>query len=1016
MADKSGLFSPGQSRVWTIPPGADFLRALAEVLVDEAGLKDKPDALADAIIYVPNRRSARKLAHVLFEAAGGRPILPPDIRTLGDVEADEAPSADAARSGLPPAMSQARRLGALTWLVQAYYERVHDTVPPASSALAAAQELSRLMEQAAHSDDVKWDKLPGLAGDTELATHWEKSVEFLGIVAQAWPAWLAENGEADPFERDAEAAALVAAAWKDAPPSAPVIIAGSTGATPAGRILMRAAMNLPKGLIVLPGLDTHADEGSRQVIAGSVSHPQHILFETLKVIGVIPEDVQVWSKADLSGPANARRRLIHEALAPAEATADWRRTLKDLARGLDMVDDEFARIGLSGLSVIETPDESVEADVAALLLRQALEAPDATAALVTPDATLARRVSAVLKRWGVDVPPSSGAPLGQTTAGSLIGLCARWVLDPADPVALSAVLKHPFVEGYAAQGQLDLYFLRGARNWTTLEDLEHSIEERREIDPYGPFDEADQAEASALVGRLMAAFAETGADLSRSGLMPGRDIAQKIASLAEYVSQTPFPWAGEDGRAATQMMEYVADLADHLNPMMPEAMVSIIEAEAARRTVSAGVAEHPRLAIWGPLEARLQSATHIILAGLNEDVWPQRPPADAFLPRRFREAIGLGDPEERVGLSAHDFAQLACAPKVTLLHAARRDDAPAVASRWVWRLKTLAQGALGDAAKEVLAPSDAAPLDWALALRNRSAGKLPPDFAEPRPTRRDPDDWPGKLSVTRIDTLQRDPYAIWAEQVLGLKTLEPMNAELGPAPRGTAIHKAIELFELEDAPKSAARLQSLLAARLSMAGEPEPILAARGAILRRMAEWYVDWRANRLLDGKPWLEVSGSLDFEFDDTPFRLTGTADRIERRPDGSLVIVDFKTGNPPTDKEINVGLSQQMPLQAMMAARGAYKDVPAAEVSALEYVAMKAKPEERQVGQSRALQATPTELARLAEEGLARLILAYRNDDAVFLSAPRVQFVKYDNGFNRLARRAEWAGDTDDGGGDE
>ena len=39
-----------------------------------------------------------------------------------------------------------------------------------------------------------------------------------------------------------------------------------------------------------------------------------------------------------------------------------------------------------------------------------------------------------------------------------------------------------------------------------------------------------------------------------------------------------------------------------------------------------------------------------------------------------------------------------------------------------------------------------------------------------------------------------------------------------------------------------------------------------------------------------------------------------------------------------------------------------------------------------------------------------------DAAFLSAPRVQFVKYDNGYNRLARRAEWAGDTEDGGGDE
>ncbi|MCB9971330.1 MAG: double-strand break repair protein AddB [Hyphomonas sp.] len=1016
MAAEPDLFSPDPSRVWSIPPGTDFLRALASALAAEAGLADGPDALADAIIYVPNRRSARVLARVLFDAAGRKPILPPEIRTLGDVEADEAPSVDAARSGLPPAMSQAKRLGALTWLVQEYYARLFRTQPPASSALAAAQELSRLMEQAAHSDEVHWERLPDLAGKAELARHWEKSVDFLKIIADAWPAWLAENGESDPFTRDVEAAAIVAEGWRANPPAAPVVIAGSTGATPAGRLLMKAALELPKGLVVLPGLDTHADAAVRDVIARSVSHPQHVLFSTLKALGVAPEQVRTWPGADTSEPAEARRRMVHEALAPAESTADWRETLTKLARSLETTKEDFARAGLTGLSVIETPDESVEADVAALLLRQVLETPDETAALVTPDATLARRVSGVLKRWGVDVPPSAGAPLGQTTAGSLIGLCARWVLDPAEPVILSAVLKHPFVTGYAGGDMLDLYFLRGARKWRTLGELAESIRTRREIDPYGGFTDRDQERGIDLVGQLAAAFADTGADLSAAEPMPGREIAKRIAALAAHVSQTPFPWAGEDGRAATQVMEYVADLADHLHPMAAEAMVSLIESESARRTVSAGVAEHPRLFIWGPLEARLQSAGHIILAGLNEDVWPQRPPADAFLPRRFRREIGLGDPEERVGLSAHDFAQLACAPRVTLLHAARRNDAPAVASRWVWRLETLVHGALEGEADNALRPEAGEPLRWAHALRERGGDMLPKHFsAEPRPTRREPADWPHRLSVTRVDVLQRDPYALWAEQVLGLSSIDPMNAELGPAPRGTAIHKAIEMFE-EPGARTPDRLVNLLKEWLAKAGEPQAVLAARGAVLAKMASWYVGWRAARWMEGDAALEVKGKFEFDFGGHAFRLSGTADRIERCPDGTLAIVDFKTGNPPSDKEIKVGLSQQMPLQAIIAARGGYKNIPAAPVSTLEYVAMKAKPDNRRIGESNALTATPTELAKEAEEGLARLILAYRHDDAVFLSAPRVQFVKYDNGFNRLARRAEWAGDTEDGGGDD
>jgi ATP-dependent helicase/nuclease subunit B len=1015
MADSDGLFS-GASRVYTIPPGTDFLRALANTLAEEAGLKDNPEALADAIIYVPNRRSARVLARVLYDASGEKPILPPDIRTLGDIEADEAPSVDAARSGLPPAMSAARRLGALTHLVQAFYENAYGITPPAASALAAAQELSRLMEQAALSEHVDWSSLPDLADSAELAQHWEQSVKFLKIISGSWPEWLAENGESDPFLRDIAAARIMAKRWEEAPPTAPVLIAGSTGATPAGRILMKAAMDLPKGLVVLPGLDMHADEDARAGIGGSVSHPQHILFDTLSDLGVAPADVGIWPGTDGERKSEARRRMIHEALAPAESTADWRRTLDTLSASLGTVKEDFALSALDGLTVIEAPDEAVEAETAALLLRQVMEQPGETAALVTPDATLARRVSGVLKRWGLDVPPSSGSPLGQTTAGSLIGLCARWVLDPAEPVILSAILKHPFVRGFEGADTLDRYFLRGARNWQSLDDLLHSIRSRNELDPYAGFSDEDQAIAERLVEQIIAAFDETSADLSGEAPMPGRQIAERIAALAARVSQTPFPWAGEDGRSATTMMEHVAELADYLAPMPPHAFAELIDADAAQRTVSAGVSEHPRLAIWGPLEARLQSASHIILAGLNEDVWPQRPPADAFLPRRFRKDLGISDPEDRVGLSAHDFAQLACAPKVTMLHSLRRNDAPAVASRWVWRLKTLAEGALGKAAKDALSPDGDNPLEWALALRDRGTNTLHKDFpVEPKPRRR-PEGWPQRLSVTRIDTLQRDPYAIWAEQVLKLERVDPMNAELGPAPRGTAIHKALEDFEEDGAPKTARHLVSLLAQNLSAAGEPDAVLAARRAVLEQMSDWYLGWRAARRVDGKPKLEVKGRLDFDIRGAPFTLSAMADRIERQPDGSLIVIDFKTGNPPSDKEIATELSQQMPLQALIAGKGGYEGIPAASVSGLEYVAFKAKPDARLIGQSRALQATPDELAKTAEEGLLRLIAAYREDDSAFLSAPRVQFVKYDNGYNRLARRAEWAGDTEDGGVDE
>jgi ATP-dependent helicase/nuclease subunit B len=1017
MANEAPVFGAGRPKVWSIPPGADFLLVLANTLAQETGLSDQPDALSDAIIYVPNSRSARALTLALFDAAGGKPILPPDIRTLGDLESEEAPpNAETALAGLPPAMSAARRLGALANLVRRYYAAQYQIDLPPASAIAAARELARLLDQAALSDAVDWSKLEGLVEQSDLASHWHGSVKFLKIITEAWPDWLAANNAMDPFARRLAAAKALAADWVAKRPAAPVVIAGSTGATPAGRVLMKAVLELPSGLIVLPGLDTDADGEAWDAIRLAVSHPQNALIDALDHLRVLPGDVGIWPGIPQRATDAARRRMIHEALAPADATADWRDTLKTLANATGSTVEGFAEDALDGLIVIEAPDEAAEAEAAALLMREALETPGETAALVTPDAGLARRVSALLKRWGVDVPPSAGVPLGRTQAGSLIGLCASWAIDPSEPVALTAAMKHAFVKDREGLATLERHFLRGPRRWRDLAGLRASIDTRDQIEPYASFERPDQDEAVALVDRLIVMFAETGADLSGRADVDGAQAAEQIAALAGRIGDAPLPWAGEDGRKASDLFVSIREISDQLGLMPPRALVELIHAQSAQMTVSAGLVEHPRLTIWGPLEARLQSAGLVILAGLNEDVWPHRPSPDAFLPRRFRAELGLNDPEDRLGLSAHDFAQLACAPKVVMLYAARRDDAPAVASRWVWRLKTLAEGALDEKAAEALAPENGHPLDWVAAMQARGTNSLPEDYsAEPRPTLH-PDGWPKRLSVTRIDLLQRDPYAMWSENVLGLSPLDPMNAPLGPAPRGTAIHHALELLEEDSAPKTAAHLMELLAHELSRVGEPEEDWAARRAVWQRTVDWYLSWRAGRDTGGaKPKLEVNGRLEFDIAGYPFILSANADRIERTAIGELVIVDFKTGSPPSDKEIAAELSQQMPLQALIARAGGYEGVPAAPVAALEYLAFKAKPDARLVGVSNALPATPNELADKAEEGLKRLIANYRQPDTSFLSAPRVKFVKYDNGFNRLARRAEWAGDTEDGEGD-
>lgn len=991
------LFQPGAPKLFTIPPGADFLKSLAAGLTSALPAKADPAALSKAVIYVPNRRSARALALELYRAGGETALILPDIRALGDLETDDAPSgAEEALAGLGPALEEHERLGALTQLVLKFYERTGTTLPPVS-AMAAARELSRLLDQASLSGEVDWSKLSGLVEESELAGHWELSAKFLEIIAEAWPKWLAERGALDPFERRLRVAEAIGRSWRETPPTGPVIIAGSTGATPATQALMKAAMTLERSAVVLPGLDQDADEAAWPRIAKSPAHAQNALAELLKALERTPQSIALWPGTEESAALSARRKLINEALAPADDTADWLARLQELAG--DETPAAFASQALNGLTILDAADESEEALYAALLMRETLETDDQSAAFVTPDAALARRVSSHLKRWGVDVEPSSGRPLTRTPAGALVFLALDWLADPGDPVALAALAKHGYV---AAVGfsELELLLLRGPRRCrsfaelkTRLMALEESPSRERAL---GAFQSFETAAERALPAQLTLA-----------------DTADRLAAALTSLCRDDTVWSGPDGAAAGKLIDRARAMSGAFGVISADAARDVFEALAQDQTLRPP-SEHPRLSIWGPLEARLQSADRLILAGLNEGVWPAQPSADGFLPRRFRAPLGLSEPEERIGLAAHDFAQLACAPDVTMIVAGRREDAPAVASRWVWRLRTLAKGALGSEAAKAFAPEEGRnPKDWAGAL-SAIAAPYPPEFAKPRP--KPPlEARPKRLSVTRIDTLQRDPYAIYAERILRLSVLDPLDAPMDARWRGTAIHQALEDFEAEGAPKTAEHLLSLLEHELAEAGEPPEKLAADRAPMRATVEAYLKWRDAHApdVDGL-FLERSGAYEIDIGGEVFTLSAQADRIEMRQGGTLAILDFKTGAPASDKQIAAGLDQQMPLQAVIARQGGFQDAPARPVSELTYIAFRAKFDVSVIGgsaRSPLKDVSMDELADKAEAGLKRLIAKYGSKDQPYPSGPRVPFLKYDYGYNRLARRDEWMSERGD-----
>ena len=635
----------------------------------------------------------------------------------------------------------------------------------------------------------------------------------------------------------------------------------------------------------MPGLDLELTGETLSQVLQTPSHPQFALASTLTALQLETRDVATWTTSTSASETSARRRLIHQALAPAQSTADWTSNLAQIAPDGDAAG--FVREALNGLTVIEASDESEEALLAAIPMREALETDGETAALVTPDAGLARRVSAMLTRWDVYVPPSAGRPLPQTDAGSLALLVAQWLVDLSNPIALMAVLNHPRSRFESSSiGELDIA-LRGPRIWQTWDELSAHLPENKILQTLTP----TASELEPLAARPL----------------DGETWLQAIAELAQAASLDPYPWAGEDGASLSRLFQDLAILTAPLGDQPAITWNELLGAEAQLQTVSDGQ-PHPRLAIWGPLEARLQTADRIILAGLNEGVWPEQPPADAFLPRIFRREIGLSDPDERVGLSAHDFAQLASAPNVTLLTSHRRDDKPAIASRWLWRLQTLARGALRDDAKAVLGPPAMAnPLDWLQAIE--TAPKLPTGFtAEPVP--RPPlAARPKELSVTRIEQLVRDPYAIYCEYVLRLRPLDPLNLPADVRVQGTAVHKALERFELEGLPQHAEALLGVLEEELRRGGVDDADIISLRDVRRQVCTEYIAWRSEQIhaISGAPYTEIRGEIELDIAGEPFKLKGTADRIEARAKGGLAILDFKTGRPPSEKQVRAGLSQ-------------------------------------------------------------------------------------------------------------
>jgi ATP-dependent helicase/nuclease subunit B len=977
--------------LFAVPPDVPFLESVARGWLARG---DDPLTVSRGLILLPTRRSARALAEVFLRVRDGQPMLLPRITALGAL--DEAPLALAGALDLPAAVEPMQRLAALSKLILAMGGK-GGAPRTADRAWQLARELASLMDEAERAGIDLGERLPD-AADPEFAAHWAQTLDFLHIVTAAWPAWLADNGVMNPAARQVALLEAQARAWEDNPPDEPVLIAGTTAGIPAVARLLRVVARMPTGQVVLPQLDLGMDGEAWSDL--EPSHAQAGLARLLTDLDATRADVRPWgAEAPVHIPPD-RFRMLSRALLPAGALNDW------MDRG---------PMSLDGLSRLKAADPQQEAQAIALVLRQALEAPGARAALVTPDRDLAGRVAAALLRYGIVADDSAGEKLADSPPAVFLRLLVRAVADELAPVPLLALLKHPLAgAGMGAHAcrdaarRLEKMCLRGPRPAHGIAGLRQAAE--------------GDAPSIAFLSRLEACLEPALRFHSAMSIPPIQalgaviEAAERLAATDEATGPARL-WAAEEGEALAtvlaELREAIAIMPDLRRGDLPGLLDAVLEGSVvrSRRALRGrGGFEHPRIFIWGLLEARLQSVDVIVLGSLAETVWPPAVEPGPWLSRPMRTRVGLPAPEEVVGQAAHDFLAACCsAPRAVLSCPQRRDNAPAVPARWLARLDMFLEG------RDQALPIDPA-VAWAEAIDLPAGAPQPVRPPRPRPPVRLR---PRRLSVTAIEKWLRDPYAIHAQYILKLPVLKPLEEAADAADYGMLVHDGMRRFLEKHGsswPRDAAgELRAAMSQAIGAAHLRDALTAWWAPRLERIADWVAETETNRRAARAPVAIVAerkGAVEFVRPGGAFRLTGQADRIERYADGALAILDYKTGSPPTKKAVADGLAPQLPLEAAMAAMGGFGDDLTGATDALVYWHLSGGGDPGKV--TALYDKAPAEMAAAIESArdrLCDLIDMFDNPDKAYLSRPYPDKALRFPDYEQLARVAEWSSSGDE-----
>ena len=997
--------------LFTIAPHEPFLKKLADNILDGKLLNgwdlSNPFALSDVTIILPTKRARLTLANIFCDKLSGGALLP-NIITFGDQSQEDIiflPALDA--KPLPNAISNIKRILMLAKLVEGWADNSPEINPQAAEIIALASSLAQIIDTC-HIENIDHKKLKNIT-PINLAKNWQQTLDFLLIALDAWPKILEQENKIDAALLKNYQIIQQAKAAKEIYADKPVIAAGSTGSILATANFLKEITKLKRGVVVLPGLDVNLSDESLVSLSDIKSNPhghnQYTLAKLLSYLEQKPNDVY-----ELASSNNARSDIIHHSLALAQDTQKWGETRGEFE---EKIDSAFKNI-----SLICADNDEKQARAIALACLEGLNKKKSVG-IISPDQNLARRISAELARFDIKVDDSAGTPIFHTRAGRF----ARQILAIAKnnfaPLDLIALLRNQYASFGLKRDEiakradlLEYSIFRSERIGDGLDGIRISLQKNLTGEnKYAPIklSEAEADRLDDLISKIDKAFTPLILLFKKKSFL--------VSSFASIFSQVILAIIAPDNqdRAIKDDMKILLDWLDDLKNQANDnnsPILNSFDIEASFKGLTSSISYRSiasynnDVAIWGLLEARLLSPDLLIMAGLNETIWPSIADQGPFLSRNMAIEAGIEPAEKRIGQAAHDFEMAFGNENLILSYSKNIGTNPAQISRFLQRVFAF----IGDEETKKCQIRGNIWLEQAQAI---DFCLTPKPATRPAPCPKQ-ELRPKSLSVTEIETLVRSPYDIYAKYVLNLKPLDNIGQLPDARDRGNIIHAIFEQFIVEnidvnsiDAYEKIMSFAKTHFSKLSSNPSLEIVWLARfekiakdfikfeqsrdANIFKRNAESYGEWRLGDL------------------NPSFTLRGKADRIDITKNQSLEILDFKTGYIPDPKDMKDFLAPQMLLEAAMAREGVFNDIAPMPVSALSYIKIGAGPKafeliDFSIEKNTNLDEAIDEIVRR----LSMQISTYLLSDKVPMSARIYPSAKQNfiGNYEHLARTGEWS----------